>query len=157
DLAGLSDGSARVEASVSNAAGNSASATHDYSVDTGAPVIIINTIAADDILNATEAQADLVISGTTNAPAGQTVTVTVGGVDYTAQVQANGSWSVTVPAADVASIATGTVTASVADAAGNTGSASHNLTVDTTAPVVTINTVASDDIINSAEHGQTQI
>ncbi|MDM2747771.1 Ig-like domain-containing protein, partial [Citrobacter sp. Cs237] len=32
DLAGLSDGSARVEASVSNAAGNSASATHDYSV-----------------------------------------------------------------------------------------------------------------------------
>ncbi|WP_232081759.1 Ig-like domain-containing protein, partial [Citrobacter rodentium] len=107
DLAGLSDGSARVEASVSNAAGNSASATHDYSVDTGAPVITINTIAADDILNATEAQSDLVISGTTNAPAGQTVTVTIGGVDYTAQVQANGSWSVTVPAADVTSIATG--------------------------------------------------
>nr|WP_245397282.1 Ig-like domain-containing protein [Citrobacter rodentium] len=157
DLAGLSDGSARVEASVSNAAGNSASATHDYSVDTGAPVITINTIAADDILNATEAQADLVISGTTNAPAGQTVTVTVGGVDYSAQVQANGSWSVTVPAADVASVTTGDVTASVADTAGNTGSASHNLTVDTTAPVVAINTVATDDIINAAEHGQTQI
>ncbi|HHG8787401.1 MULTISPECIES: Ig-like domain-containing protein [Citrobacter] len=157
ELAGLSDGSARVEASVSNTAGNSASATHDYSIDTDAPVIAISTIAADDILNATEAQADLVISGTTTAPAGQTVTVTIGGTVYTTQVQANGSWSVTVPAADVASITTGAVTASVADAAGNTGSASHTLTVDTAAPVVTINTVATDDIINSAEHGQTQM
>ncbi|EMX9179737.1 Ig-like domain-containing protein [Citrobacter sedlakii] len=157
DLATLTDGSARVEASVSNTAGNSASATHDYSVDTGAPVITISTIAADDILNATEAQADLLIGGTTTAPAGQTVTVTIGGTGYTTQVEANGSWSVTVPAADVASLASGTVTASVADAAGNTGSASHTLTVDTAAPVVTINTVATDDIINSAEHGQTQM
>ncbi|EOV9963191.1 Ig-like domain-containing protein [Citrobacter sedlakii] len=157
DLATLTDGNARVEASVSNTAGNSASATHDYSVDTGAPVITISTIAADDILNATEAQADLVISGTTNAPAGQVVTVTIGSNSYTAQVEANGSWSVTVPAADVPALSSGAVTATVSDAAGNTGSASHTLTVDTAAPVVTINTVATDDIINSAEHGQTQL
>ncbi|EOI1352773.1 Ig-like domain-containing protein [Citrobacter amalonaticus] len=157
DLAGLSDGSARVEASVSNAAGNSASVTHDYSVDTTAPVITISTIAADDILNAAEAQADLVITGTTTAPAGQTVTVTINGNSYTAQVQANGSWSVTVPAAEAGALTSGNVTATVSDAAGNTGSASHALTVDTTSPVVTINTVAADDIINRAEHGQTQI
>nr|WP_225851881.1 Ig-like domain-containing protein [Citrobacter amalonaticus] len=157
DLAGITDGSARVEVSVSNAAGNSASATHDYSVDTTAPVITISTIAADDILNATEAQADLVITGTTTAPAGQTVTVTINGNDYTALVQANGSWSVTVPAAEAGALTTGNVTATVSDAAGNTGSASHALTVDTTSPVVTINTVAADDIINRAEHGQTQI
>ena len=157
DLSGLTDGSARVEVSVSNAAGNSASATHDYSVDTTAPVITISTLAADDILNATEAQADLVITGTTTAPAGQTVTVTINGNDYTALVQANGSWSVTVPAAEAGALTTGTVTATVSDAAGNTGSASHALTVDTTSPVVTISTVASDDIINRTEHGQTQI
>ncbi|EPJ7086956.1 Ig-like domain-containing protein [Citrobacter amalonaticus] len=157
DLAGITDGSARVEVSVSNAAGNSASATHDYSVDTTAPVITISTLAADDILNATEAQADLVITGTTTAPAGQTVTVTINGNDYTALVQANGSWSVTVPAAEAGALTSGSVTATVSDAAGNTGSASHALTVDTTSPVVTISTVASDDIINSAEHGQTQI
>ena len=157
DLAGITDGSARVEVSVSNAAGNSASATHDYSVDTTAPVITISTLAADDILNATEAQADLVITGTTTAPAGQTVTVTINGNDYTALVQANGSWSVTVPAAEAGALTSGNVTATVSDTAGNTGSASHALTVDTTSPVVTISTVASDDIINSAEHGQTQI
>src|SRR5690606_25697718 len=119
--------------------------------------ITINTIAADDILNATEAQADLVISGTTTAPAGQTVTVNIGGVDYTAQVQANGSWSVTVPAAAVGALNTGAVTASVSDTAGNTGSASHNLTVDATVPVVTINTVALDDIINATEHGLAKV
>ena len=157
DLAGITDGSARVEVSVSNAAGNSASATHDYSVDTTAPVITISTIAADDILNATEAQADLVITGPTTAPAGQTVTVTINGNSYTALVQANGSWSVTVPAAEAGALTSGNVTATVSDTAGNTGSASHALTVDTTSPVVTINTVAADDIINRAEHGQTQI
>ena len=157
DLSGLTDGSARVEASVSNAAGNSASATHDYSVDTTAPVITISTIAADDILNAAEAQADLVITGTTTAPAGQTVTVMLNGNSYTALVQANGSWSVTVPAAEAGALTSGNVTATVSDTAGNTGSASHALTVDTTSPVVTINTVAADDIINRAEHGQTQI
>lgn len=47
-----------------------------------------------------------------------------------------------------------TVSATVNDKAGNPGSASHNLAVDTTAPVLTINTVAGDDIINDAEHGQ---
>ncbi|MEB0953346.1 Ig-like domain-containing protein, partial [Citrobacter sedlakii] len=107
-------------------------------------VIAISTIAADDILNATEAQADLLIGGTTTAPAGQVVTVTIGSNSYTAQVQANGSWSVTVPAADVPALSSGAVTATVSDAAGNTGSASHTLTVDTAAPVVTINTVATD-------------
>ncbi|MBW9309167.1 hypothetical protein FA039_04925 [Escherichia coli] len=37
---------------------------------------------------------------------------------------------------------------------GQPGSASHNLAVDTTAPVLTINTVVGDDIINDAEHAQ---
>ncbi|HCJ6322771.1 TPA: Ig-like domain-containing protein, partial [Citrobacter sedlakii] len=153
----LTDSREQIGVSVTNVSGNTASASHTVTLDSHAPVIAISTIAADDILNATEAQADLLIGGTTTAPAGQTVTVTIGGTGYTTQVQANGSWSVTVPAADVASLASGTVTASVADAAGNTGSASHTLTVDTAAPVVTINTVATDDIINSAEHGQTQM
>ncbi|MCV4819555.1 Ig-like domain-containing protein, partial [Escherichia coli] len=47
-----------------------------------------------------------------------------------------------------------TVSATVNDKAGNPGSASHNLAVDTTASVLTINTVAGDDIINDAEHAQ---
>ncbi|HHH6582867.1 TPA: Ig-like domain-containing protein [Escherichia coli] len=159
DLATLPDGAANVQASVSNVAGNSAQATHAYSVDATAPSVTINTIASDDILNADEAGSALTISGTSTAEAGQTVTVTLNGVNYSGNVQADGSWSVSVPTGDLANLTASpyTVSAAVSDKAGNPASATHNLTVDLAAPVVTINTVAGDDIINATEHGQAQI
>ncbi|WP_423739881.1 Ig-like domain-containing protein [Enterobacter hormaechei] len=159
DLAGLKDGDASVQVSVTNVNGNSASAGREYSVDATAPSVTINTIATDDILNATEAQSDLAISGTSTAEAGQTVTVSLNGKDYTTTVSANGSWTLNVPAADLAGLSDGsvTVTASVSDKAGNPASADHNLTVDVTVPAVTIHTVAGDDVINVAEHNQAQI
>ncbi|MCX3827092.1 Ig-like domain-containing protein, partial [Escherichia coli] len=156
DLATLPDGAANVQASVSSASGNSASATHAYSVDASAPTLTINTIASDDILNATEAGSPLTISGTSTAETGQTVTVTLNGATYTGTVQADGGWSVSVPTSALGALTASnyTVSATVNDKAGNPGSASHNLAVDTTAPVLTINTVAGDDIINDAEHAQ---
>ncbi|EHV19058.1 hemolysin-type calcium-binding repeat family protein [Escherichia coli DEC4E] len=159
DVATLPDGAANVQASVSNVAGNSTQATHAYSVDATAPSVTINTIATDDILNAAEAGSALTISGTSTAEAGQTVTVTLNGVNYSGNVQADGSWSVSVPTGDLASLTASsyTVNASVSDKARNSASATHNLTVDLAAPVVTINTVAGDDIINATEHGQAQI
>ncbi|HBA8762430.1 TPA: Ig-like domain-containing protein [Escherichia coli] len=159
DLATLPDGTANVQASVSSVAGNNAQATHAYSVDATAPSVTINTIASDDILNAAEAGSALTISGTSTAEAGQTVTVTLNGVNYSGNVQADGSWSVSVPTGDLANLTVSpyTVSAAVSDKAGNPASATHNLTVDLVAPVVTINTVAGDDIINSTEHGQAQI
>ncbi|MFL4364514.1 Ig-like domain-containing protein [Enterobacter asburiae] len=159
DLAGLKDGDASVQVSVTNVNGNSASAGREYSVDATAPSVTINTLANDDILNAAEAQADLTVSGTTTAEAGQTVTVSLNGKDYTTTAGADGSWTLNVPAADLAGLTDGsvTVTASVSDKAGNPASVDHNLAVDITAPAVTINTVAGDDVINIAEHGQAQI
>nr|HDJ1434286.1 Ig-like domain-containing protein [Enterobacter asburiae] len=159
DLAGLKDGDASVQVSVTNVNGNSASAGREYSVDATAPSVTINTLANDDILNAAEAQSDLTVSGTTTAEAGQTVTVSLNGKDYTTTVSADGSWTLNVPAADLAGFTDGsvTVTASVSDKAGNPASVDHNLAVDITAPAVTINTVAGDDVINIAEHGQAQI
>ncbi|HEP0644786.1 TPA: Ig-like domain-containing protein [Enterobacter hormaechei subsp. xiangfangensis] len=159
DLAGLKDGDASVQVSVTNVNGNSASAGREYSVDATAPSVTINTIATDDILNASEAQSDLAISGTSTAEAGQTVTVSLNGKDYTTTVSANGSWTLNVPAADLAGLSDGsvTVTASVSDKAGNPASVDHTLTVDVTVPAVTIHTVAGDDVINVAEHNQAQI
>ncbi|MCN8337942.1 Ig-like domain-containing protein, partial [Escherichia coli] len=159
DLATLPDGAANIQASVSNVAGNNAQATHVYSVDATAPSVTINTIASDDILNAAEAGSALTISGTSTAEAGQTVTVTLNGVNYSGNVQADGSWSVSVPTGDLADLTASpyTVSAAVSDKAGNPTSATHNLTVDLAAPVVTINTVAGDDIINATEHAQAQI
>ncbi|HFT0375680.1 TPA: Ig-like domain-containing protein [Enterobacter mori] len=159
DLAGLKDGDASVQVSVTNVNGNSASAGREYSVDATAPSVTINTLANDDILNAAEAQSDLTVSGTTTAEAGQTVTVSLNGKDYTTTVGGDGSWTLNVPAADLSGLTDGsvTVTASVSDKAGNPASVEHNLAVDITAPAVTINTVAGDDVINITEHGQAHI
>ena len=159
DLTGLKDGDTSVQVSVTNVNGNSASAGREYSVDATAPSVTINTIATDDILNATEAQSDLAISGTSTAEAGQTLTVSLNGKDYTTTVSANGSWTLNVPAADLAGLTDGsvTVTAAVSDKAGNPASVDHTLTVDVTVPAVTIHTVAGDDVINVAEHNQAQI
>ncbi|NAL59501.1 Ig-like domain-containing protein, partial [Escherichia coli] len=162
DLAALAEGSASAQASVSNINGNSASAVHNYSVDSSAPTIIINTVASDNIVNASEADTGVTVSGSTTAEAGQIVTVTLNSPTvqtYQATVQADGSWSINIPAADLEALTDGshTLTATVSDQAGNPGSASKGVTVDTTAPVISFNTVAGDDVINNVEHTQAQI
>lgn len=73
-------------------------------------------------------------------------------------MKADGSWSLTLPASDLTALANNgyTLTATVSDQAGNR-SASKGVTVDTTAPVISFNTVAGDDVINNVEHTQAQI
>ncbi|MDP4456024.1 Ig-like domain-containing protein, partial [Escherichia coli] len=95
----------------------------------------------------------ITISGTTTAQVGQTLTVTLNNNTYQTTVQADGTWSVNVPATDLSGLTASsyTVTATVSDKAGNPASADHALAVDVTAPDLTINTVAGDDIINAAE------
>ena len=141
---------------MTNVNGNSASAGREYSVDTTAPTVTLNTISGDNILNAAEAAQDLTLSGTSTAEAGQTVTVAFNGNTYTAQVQADGSWTLDVPAADLAGIADGnaTVTASVSDKAGKPASTDAAVLVDTTVPQIVFDVVAGDDILNIAEHGR---
>ncbi|MGX5148348.1 Ig-like domain-containing protein, partial [Enterobacter hormaechei] len=159
DLSGLKDGDASVQVSVTNVNGNAASSSQAFSVDTAAPAVTINTISGDNMLNAAEAAQDLTLSGTSTAEAGQTVTVTFNGNQYTAQVQANGNWTLDVPAADMAGITDGSaaVTVTVSDKAGNPASAGASVLVDTTVPQITFNIVAGDDIVNIAEHGQALI
>lgn len=87
------------------------------------------------------------------------MTVTLNGKNHTATVGSDGSWSVTLPASEVQTLANGehTLTVNVSDKAGNGSSITADFTVDTAAPVVTINTVAGDDILNTSEQGQAQI
>ncbi|MDO1742039.1 hypothetical protein Q2331_25700, partial [Escherichia coli] len=72
-----------MQVSVTNVNGNSASAGHEYSVDATAPTVSIEIVSDNNIINAAEAQQDQVVNGVSNAEAGQTVTVTLNGVDYT--------------------------------------------------------------------------
>jgi hypothetical protein len=108
-------------------------------IDTTPPTIAINTIASNNIINAAKASAGFTISGTTSgAENGQAVTVNIlnsanSVVDSYAATDQNNAWSVRVTSAQATALADGsyTVTANVADKAGNPAPpASHALTVD---------------------------
>ncbi|MCL9666973.1 Ig-like domain-containing protein [Rosenbergiella epipactidis] len=158
-MSGLTEGHTDISATVTNLSGNSSESSRTITVDTQPPSITIDTVTADNLLNASEAQQPLMLSGASTAEAGQTVTVSLGGKEYTATVDKQGHWQVSVPADDLAALPQGqnAVTATVADISGNPSSASHDFAVDTVVPVVTINTLAGDDVINAAEHHQAQI
>ncbi|MED5636168.1 Ig-like domain-containing protein, partial [Enterobacter hormaechei] len=83
-----------MKVSGTNAHGKGDTAGGEYSVDATAPTVTIDTVAGDNVINGSEAAAGVAISGTTTAEVGQTVTVTLGGNSYTAQVQQGGVWSV---------------------------------------------------------------
>jgi Ice-binding-like/Bacterial Ig-like domain len=126
----LSPGSHAVAASITDPSQNTGSATQILTVDVSAPAVSIDggtTTATNDVTP--------MISGTTDEPAGTTVTVTVDGQRLLTTNSDTGTWSVNVA---TLTEAPHLVTASVQDAASNTGTASQILSVDLTLPVVTI-------------------
>ncbi len=152
-IQGLTDGTWTINVSVTDRSGNTGSSSVDVVVNTVTPVIGINTLAADDVINAAEKGEDLLLSGTSNQPEGTTITVNLNGINYTATTDASGNWSVTVPASAVSALgeANYTVTASVTDNVGNSAAATHDVLVDSSLPVVTLNNFAGDNIVNAAE------
>ncbi|WP_281271603.1 beta strand repeat-containing protein [Kushneria indalinina] len=159
--------SIRVDVSHTDAAGNTGSANTaaSYAVDTTIPVVTISldTIAGDDVINAAEAAQDVTITGRAGGDAvvGDTVTVSVGGQNYTTVVGQNGAFSVAVPGSILAAAGASSVSASVShtDAAGNVGSAetARDYGVDTTPPdlAIQLDTIAGDNIVNADEANQT--
>ena len=101
----LANGEHTLTVNVSDKAGNGSSTRAHFTVDTVAPVVTINTVAGDDILNTSEQGRAQIISGGRPEPQrGDVVTVTVGGQSFTGVVQANGSWSVGVPASVIGAL-----------------------------------------------------
>ena len=145
----MGDGTWTVNVSGKDAAGNTVSGSQTIGVDTTAPTLAVDTLAQDNIINAAEHSQPLTLTGKTNAEAGQIVTVTLNGKNYNATVGSDGTWSVTLPAGEVQAMANGghTLTVNVSDKAGNGSSTTADFTVDTAAPVVTINTVAADLVL----------
>src|SRR6185503_15443638 len=147
----LADADFTVDASVTStdAAGNvgSASDAETYTVDVTAPVPTItltSNITGDDIVNAVEAGGTIAITGTVggDAQVGDTVTLTINGVNYTGAVAAGNTFSINVSGADLAADADFTIDATVtsSDAAGNVGTAAgaESYTVDVTLAAPTV-------------------
>lgn len=154
-LSGMTDGSYQLVATLSDAAGNETTTSESYTVAVIAvPVPSINIPFVDGFLNISEANVNQIVSGATGSSGpGQIVIVTLGTETYTATVDVNGQWTVTIPTADLQALTEGTLTlgVTVTDGVGNVGSATADVTVDLTAPTLTVNPIATDDIINAAE------
>ncbi len=151
-IGALGEGSHSISVAVTDAAGNTGSATHGITLSGNPPEFTFDPISQDNVLNAQEAMQPLSLSGTSNLPNGSTVTVTLNNVNYQATLE-NGRWSVQVPVSDVLDLATTLYTVSVSgtDSVGNSGSAEANLLVDTALPQVIVNTFAGDNLVNNAE------
>ncbi|NDO79920.1 hypothetical protein CJP72_03750, partial [Citrobacter sp. NCU1] len=158
DLSALSQGTQIIQASITNSSDITAQSSLTLTVDTTRPTVTLNTVASDDIINATEHATAQIISGSsTNAPAGSLVTVHLNGKDYTTTTKADGTWSVGLPAKDITALADGmqVITVDIVNPVGNIGQGSHDITIDLTGPAVTISTVSGDDVIDAVEKEQT--
>ncbi len=138
----LSEGVHTLKAVATDSAGNSATAIQNVTIDTTSPSIVLDEIS-DNYINALEKGGDLSISGkTTGAEPGSVVAVAFAGKEYSTTVEADGSFSVTVPSTDLEALAEGmvyTATATVTDSAGNSATDTEDVTVDTTPPVISVN------------------
>ncbi|RXJ70462.1 hypothetical protein CS022_23280, partial [Veronia nyctiphanis] len=146
DLIDNTDGSGSfdITVSVTDSAGNITTVTDtvDYTVDTSGPTsstssVTLDPIGTDGIINASEATQDQTISGTVTGEfnTDDAVTVSVGNNTYSANVDENGDFSVTVPGSVLAANNQVNVTATVSDDAGNTATITNSVpyTVDTDA------------------------
>ncbi|MCH7385680.1 Ig-like domain-containing protein, partial [Acinetobacter dispersus] len=106
-----------VSIAATDAAGNVGNATADasYTVDITTPVVVVNPITGDNIINAVEAGATQTVSGSVvgSFTVGDAVTVNVNGTVYNTTVQAGGTWSVSVPGSDLSADADSTINVTV--------------------------------------------
>ncbi|MDC4924995.1 Ig-like domain-containing protein, partial [Acinetobacter baumannii] len=167
----LTDGSHTVTVTATDAAGNKGTDTGVVTVDTAAPNtgtvnFSINSVTADNVINASEASGNVTVTGVLkNVPAdaaNTVVTVVINGQTYTATVDSTaGTWTVSVSGSDLTADADKTIDAKVTftDAAGNSSSVNdtQTYTIDTTAPdAPVINPVnGTDPITGTAEPGST--
>ncbi|WP_170365901.1 Ig-like domain-containing protein [Ruegeria arenilitoris] len=154
DLSGLQDAeSYTVSASVSDAAGNTQTTSTGFNTDFSAPTISLNPLGTGSVLDVTEKDSDLTVSGTTTAEDGQTITVGLNGQTYIA-TGSGGVWSTTITTADLNALSDGTtysITASVSDIAGNPATqAAASVTTDYR-PILTLNEVGTNDAVSLSD------
>ncbi|WP_199820777.1 Ig-like domain-containing protein, partial [Alteromonas abrolhosensis] len=150
----IPDGSYTVTASASDDAGNTTTTSDTGTLDTSAPALTLDA-------QVTVSDTTPTISGTTDLPAGSTVTLFVtdsaGNTQtFTALVDASGNFSADVPAP----LAEGdySVTATATDSNGNSASVTdNNGIVDTVAPVISLDALGSNNDTTPTISGTTDL
>ncbi|WP_298846712.1 retention module-containing protein, partial [uncultured Salinicola sp.] len=126
---------------------------------TPAVSVSLDAIAIDDIVNLAESGQSITVSGKGggDAVAGDQVTVTIGGVAYSAVLDEDLGFSVVVPGSLLAQFPSATATlthASEGSVVTATSTRPYSVDLDAPAPTVQLDTLADDDVINAAESGQ---
>ncbi|WP_435250610.1 Ig-like domain-containing protein (plasmid) [Vibrio sp. nBUS_14] len=154
NLTGVSDGAAlAVQADVSDALGNAATFTSTIVKDTAAPTITELKISDDGFIDSGDTDLTRVSfeGTTTGVEDGQTVTLDIGGLPVTAEMNGN-TFSGTADLSALADGATLAVLADVKDVAGNAAPTfTSTIAKDTTAPSIDSVVVSSDNVVNSSD------
>lgn len=161
DLSGFVEGEFTATATVSDIAGNSATADDTLQIDTLATITLNIESGDDQILNSSEVAVSTLDGTTSGVENGATVSISVTDVNgkslvFTTSVINN---SYTVSGADLSALAEGELTAvaSVTDAVGNSATATDTAIKDTLA-TITINVDSgTDNTLNASEVPQTHI
>ena len=130
----LSDGETNLVISTADESGNTTTETVTVSVDTTAPLLTVNPIAESS-------DTTPLFSGTTDQPDGSEVVVQdSSGTTICMAVVASGIWS--CESSFELPDGTNELVISTSDASGNTTTESLSVSVDTTAPLLTVNPIA---------------
>jgi large repetitive protein len=148
-------GSVHASVTATDTAGNTATGTadHAYTVDTTATAsITVDSVTADNIVNATEAAGSINVTGTVggDAKAGDTVTLTVNGHDYTGAVGVDSTYAISVAGSDLAAVSNVHASVKATDAAGNTVTATADHAYDNVPTVATATATVSEEGLTSA-------
>ncbi|QCR35526.1 hypothetical protein C1N62_05205 [Nissabacter sp. SGAir0207] len=161
-LAGLPQGENTLEITATDANGTSTTLASTLVVDTTGPEVALGTVAGDNIANAAEMAAGVVVSGTSSEVGGLITLQLLEGVSYETEVQEDGSWELTLPAGLLTHLRDGdyTLTVSQTDAEGNTTTVTETLRLDgdpRDLPTIKIDRIGGDNVLNGAEVQSDQI
>lgn len=149
---GLPDGNYTITAEA-----NGRTVTGSFVIDTTLPTVSMNPLTGDNVINASEASTNQLLSGTASlADVGQSVVITLGGHTYHAIVQPGGTWSVSIPSGDLQGLGQGSqiIELSLTDKAGNISPPyTQTITVDTSVPLLAIDALSLPAVLTTANGG----
>jgi uncharacterized protein YfaP (DUF2135 family) len=160
----VADVDTKLEGRVTGTGGTAADAFQDYALaDNITPItsktaLRLNAVTADNVISASENTGSIAISGTVNGTfaAGDVVTLTVNGKNFTGAAAANGNFSINVPAADLVADSDTMIEARVTGTGGDTVNAvqDYSTTLDgnnSDKTALAIDPISGDNIITVTE------
>ncbi len=158
-LVNLPQGSSTINATLSDAAGNTTPATHVITTDTTAPLLSVDLLTGDNILTLVEALLGQTLTGTGGI--GETVTVTLGPLTASVVVGPDGKWSIPLPSLDLQSLTDGPqiIGVTLTDTAGNSShtDVTLNVALNKTLGAGVNALFGGDGVLNLAESLLTQV